>query len=143
MTQTSTSSETPDAAPMFPPGRYGRRREPVRRRRWPLPTLILVGLAVLSLIAVKLYFEYGTAQFAPTVLSSNKITNTSITVTFEVAKPGGAAATCTVQAFTFNDTQVGEAQVAVPAGTNVKVTYVLATTARAYIGEVPACQAAQ
>ncbi len=126
---------------MFPPGRYGRRREPRKRRRWVLPVGILAGLAVMSLIAVKLYFEYGNDGISANVISSTKITNSSITVTFSVDKPSGGPATCTVQAFTYQNAEVGSADVPVPAGTNVKVTYVLATSARAYIGEVPNCEA--
>jgi uncharacterized protein DUF4307 len=102
--------------------------------------LIFAGVAVLSLIAVKLYVEYGNDEFTPTVTSDTKITDSSITITFEVAKSDGAPATCTVQAFAYDDTQVGEAQVPVPAGQNVTVTYTLATTARPYVGEVPTCQ---
>jgi hypothetical protein len=125
---------------MFPPGRYGRRREPRARPRWTVPVLVVVGVAIMSLIAVKLYFEYGNDKFTANVISSSQITDSSITVIFSVAKSDSAPATCTVQAFAYDDSQVGQAQVPVPAGSNVTVTYTLKTTARPYIGEVPACQ---
>ncbi len=130
---------------MFPPGRYGRRRElRVRRRRWVAPVIGAAILAVMSLIAVKLYFEYGSDDFSATVRDSSQVTDTSITVEFSVSKPDGVAGTCTVQAFTFDDVQVGTAQVPVPAaGTNAVITYTLKTTEKAYIAEVPACQPAQ
>jgi hypothetical protein len=128
---------------MFPPDRYGRRRETRRRPRWVLPVLVLVVAVAMSLVAVKLYLEYGNDEFTPTVLASNQVTDDSITVTFQVAKPDGAPATCTVQAFAYDQTQVGEAQVAVPAGRDVTVKYVLKTTSRAYVGEVNTCQPAQ
>jgi hypothetical protein len=127
---------------MFPPGRYGRRRSvAVRRRRWTTPAIGLAILAVMGLITVKLYVQYGRDGFTPNVIGSSNITDTSITVTFTVAKGEGVEGSCTVQAFTYGDTQVGEAQVPVPAaGTQVRITYTLTTTSKAYIAEVPACQ---
>jgi Domain of unknown function (DUF4307) len=108
-----------------------------------LPVLIVVGAVVMSLVAVKLYFEYGNDELTPTVISSNQITDTSITVTFQVEKSGTAAGSCTVEAFAYDDTQVGQAQVPVPAGAKVTVTYTLTTTSRPYVGEVPVCQPTQ
>ncbi len=144
MTQTSTEAPTPDGGAMFPPGRYGRRREStVRRRRWVTPVVGLAIVAVMGLIAVKLYFEYGNDDFTANVTSYTNITDRSVTVKFSVSKPDGVAGTCTVQAFTFDDQQIGEAQVPVPAsGTNSVITYKLATTEKAYIAEVPGCQRA-
>jgi hypothetical protein len=142
VTQTSTSAQTPGALGMFPADRYGRRRNP-QRRRWVFPTLILATVAVMALIAVKLYVQYGTAEFTPTVLGDTNVTNNSITVKFNVTKSDGAPATCTVQAIAYDNSQVGEAQVPVPAGKSVTVTYKLATSKRAYVGQVPSCQAAK
>jgi hypothetical protein len=142
VTQTSTDPATPDAGPMFPPGRYGRRRESAgRRRRWAVPTVALVIVAVMALITVKLYVQYGRDAFSPNVIGSSNITDSSITVTFTVTKGEGVGGSCTVAAYTYGDQQVGEAQVPVPrAGTQARITYTLATTAKAYIAEVPACQ---
>ena len=142
MTQTSPPEETDMAAPMFPPGRYGRRRERPGRPRWIMPTLLCVALAITGLIATKLYFQYGNDDVSATLISSTNVTDSSITVTFDVTKRDRAAATCTVEAFTYDNVQVGTAQVPVPEGTTVKVKYTLATTARPYVAEVPACQAA-
>jgi hypothetical protein len=143
VTQTSTSKPTPDTPGMFPPDRYGRRRQTRHRSRWMMTVLIIAGVAIMSLIAVKLYLEYGNDEFTPTVISDKTVTDTSMTVKFQVAKPDGAPATCTVEAFAYDNTQVGTAQVAVPAGTNVTVTYTLATTSRPYVAEIPACQPVQ
>jgi hypothetical protein len=142
VTQTSTSEPTPDALGLFPPDRYGRRRNH-QRRRWVIPVFVAAAVAVMSLIVVKLYVEYGTAEFTPTVLRDSNITNNSITVTFNVTKSDGAAATCTVQALAYDGSQVGDAQAAVPAGKDVTVTYTLHTTKRPYVGQVPVCQAAK
>jgi hypothetical protein len=143
VTQTSPP-ETPPTAPMFPPGRYGHRREPVRaRRRWTVPVMVVAIVAVMGLVAVRLFLEYGNDQFTPNVIGTSDITSTGVTVKFRVQKPGGAAATCTVQALAYSQAEVGAAQVPVPKGTDVTVTYRLATTARAYAAEIPDCQEAR
>src|ERR1700734_1419376 len=92
VTQTSTEAPTPNAGPMFPTGRYGRGRDPrPARRPWVTPTIRLPILAVMALITVKLYFEYGGNDFSPNVIVSTDITYTSITVKFSVSKPEGVS----------------------------------------------------
>src|SRR5256885_3724129 len=62
------------AAPVFPPGRYGRRREPRRARRWlpvALLTLVLVGALVL---AERLYRQYGDPTYDPRISADRKST---------------------------------------------------------------------
>ena len=126
---------------MFPPGRYGRRREQ-RKPSWVLRVAAGIGVVLLLGIAFKLYQQYGNEQFSPTVLRYSNVTSTSITVTFDVQKQAGHRATCTLQAFAYNGEQLGEAQVPVGPGTDVRVTYTLPTTAEAYVAEIPACQPA-
>jgi hypothetical protein len=77
------------------------------------------------------------------VLKDSNVTDTSITVKFNVTKSDGAPATCTVQAIAYDNSQVGEAQVSVPAGKSVTVTYKLATSGRPYVAQVPSCEAAK
>ena len=125
---------------MFPPGRYGRRREPIRRR-WVLPVVLAAVVAVMALLAVKLYTQYGTPQYSPTVLSLANVTNTSVTVEFRVQKPS-AAAVCTVNAEAKDGSVLGTSDVPVPVGTEVTVTYTITTTGRPFIAEVPGCTAA-
>ena len=50
---TETHATLPPGAPAFPPGRYGRRREPGRRRPLLVATNALAGLGVLSLLLVR------------------------------------------------------------------------------------------
>jgi hypothetical protein len=125
---------------VFPPGRYGRRREPTRRR-WVLPVVLSATVAVMALLAVKLYTQYGTPQYSPTVLSLTNVTKTSVTVEFRVQKPS-AAAVCMVNAEAKDGSVLGTSDVAVPVGTDVTVTYTITTTDRPFIAEVPACTAA-
>jgi hypothetical protein len=126
---------------VFPPGRYGRRREP-RRRAWLTRSVLVLVIALLGVIAVKLYVDYGKTDFTPTVLGYSNITSSSITVRFEVDKPSGAPAVCTVQAYAMDGTVIGAAQVPVGSGRSVTVDYPLATTGRARAADVPTCHAA-
>jgi hypothetical protein len=142
VTQTSAvpGDATPGAGPVFPAGRYGRRREPTRRR-WVLPVVLLGVVSVMALLAVRLYVQYGSAQYSPTVLSLTNVTKTSSTVKFRVQKPSPAAV-CTVVAEARDGSVLGTSDVAVPAGTTVTVTYTITTTDRPHVAVVPSCRAA-
>ncbi len=129
------------AAPVFPPGRYGRRREPSRARRWvPVALLVPVVLAML-LLAGRLYRQYGDPAYRVTVQSQAGITDTSATVTFTVHKRDGGPAVCRVLAKSYSGAEVGSADVTVTAGTDVTVRYTVATSARPYAVDVPGCHA--
>jgi hypothetical protein len=132
---------TVDAGPTFPPGRYGHRREPPRRRRWPVViTATIVVVAALA-ISVKLFQQYGQPEFDPQVRRYFDITDTSITVEFEVHKPAAKAAKCLVRARSASGLEVGSAEVDAPAGDHVLVTYRLTTNSRPSDVEVPRCTA--
>ena len=129
----------------FPPNRYGHRRDPVyqRRRRWmSVAAGILVGLAGLA-VAVKLYLQYDHPTYEVTITNVTDITDTGMTVSFDVRVPAGEGATCTVEGHTRDGQLVGHAEVDVPPvapdQTTAHVTYALATTARPVTGEVPGC----
>jgi hypothetical protein len=136
---------TEDASPLFPPGRYGRRRDPVRlrRRRWLTYLAAALVIAAGVSIAVKLYQQYAQAPYQVTVVSVRDISEHGVTVTFDVITPAGQGATCTVRGHTRDGELVGEAQVDVPPGaagqTTTQVTYSLVTTKRPVTGEVPGC----
>ena len=131
--------------PQFPPGRYGRRRDPARQRRqrwltWVAGSLVVVlGVA----IAVKLYLQYTDPLYEVRNLAISEHTETGVTVDFDVRVPAGEGATCTVRGHTFEGRRVGSAEVDVPPGgpgvTSLHVTYRLQTSARAMTGEVPGC----
>ncbi len=126
--------------PTFPPGRYGRRREPRRTPRWVVAVLagavVLAGLAV----AVGLYRQYGGAPVQGQVTRFTIVSDTEIRVSFRVRKPAGEAATCVVRARSADGAQVGLARVPVAAGPDsVELTHALPTTRRAVTGEVPRC----
>lgn len=130
------------AAPQFPAGRYGRRREPRPPRRWTVALLtglvIVAGLAV----AVQLYRQYGDPEYQPKVLTVQPSEN-RVKIRFQVYKPGGQAAVCIVRARAENGEEVGRAEVDIPAGSpdgdSVIVTYTLATSRKPVTGEVVGC----
>jgi hypothetical protein len=144
--EASKASPAPEAgdAP-FPAGRYGRRRDPVRQRRRRWVSYALAGLVVIAGagIAVKLYQQYTLAPYQVRVLNVTNLTDTQVTVLFEVSKPAGQPALCTVQGHTRDGEEVGKAEVPVPAGspdeTTTQVTYTLVTTKRPVTAEVPGC----
>ena len=132
-----------DAMPIFPVGRYGHRRDPARqrRRRW-TTWLLAAAVAVGGLtIALKLYQQYTQAPYQVRVITVTNLTDTTVTVTFEVTKPAGQRATCTVLGHARDGAEVGRAEVEVPAEApqTSQTTYTLHTTRRAVTGEVPGC----
>jgi len=138
-----TPTET--TPPVFPPGRYGRRRDSAyqRRRRWVMYLAAAVVIVGTVAIAVKLYRQYAQAPYEVTIVTIDEPTDHGVTVTFDVTTPPGQGATCTVRAHTRDGERVGEAQVDVPPGaagqTVSRVTYSLVTTKRPVTGEVPGC----
>jgi hypothetical protein len=94
-------------------------------------------------IAVKLYGQYANPPYEVLNLRSVELSDSGVTVDFDVRVPAGEGATCTVQGHTFEGRSVGSAQVDVPPGgagvTMLHVTYRLATTERPMTGEVPGC----
>lgn len=132
---------TVPAAPVFPPGRYGRRREPRRTPRW-VPFALALVVAVGGLwLSLYLYGKYG-SQYQPTVLASSVVSDTQVRVTVRLRKPDGRAADCRVQARDRHSAEVGYAVVRVAAGTDVTTSFTLATTGRAAVVDVLGCRAA-
>ena len=142
---TQPTQPTPPTAPVFPPGRYGHRRDPATQRRRRVVTVGLAALTVLVgfLIAVKLYQQYVTAPYQVSNLTTTNLTDTSFTVRFTVSRPAGQGTRCTVVGHTREGREVGRAEVDVPSrgpsDTSAEVTFTLPTTARAVLGEVQGC----
>jgi hypothetical protein len=126
---------------VFPPGRYGRRREPRRRRRGATTLALLAVLGVTLALAVGLYQRYGDRSYEPEVVGYSEVTDRQIMIRFRVRLPAGKGAVCAVRARSRDGIVVGRAEVPVPAGAT-EVSYRLATSARAFVGEVPRCRRA-
>ncbi|MFG1673237.1 DUF4307 domain-containing protein [Micromonospora sp. NPDC049282] len=134
----------PDA-PVFPPGRYGRRREPRRRRPLLLALVVTVVLAVLGLGAAKLYTQYGDPAYQGEVISYTGITDSRVVVDFRVTVPPGGSATCLLRARSHDGAEVGHVEATVtaePGQRHVRYRQEVPTSARPFIGEVLRCRPA-
>lgn len=131
---------------MFPPGRYGHRREPGRLRR--RTRAVFVGAAVLvvmvgSAVAWSLGERYGPGRpYDATVERFYDIADDQVVVEFRVHVPAGESAVCAVRARAGHGGEVGRAEVRVdpPADeTHPRVVHRLATDERPVTGEVQRC----
>ncbi|SBT52090.1 DUF4307 domain-containing protein [Micromonospora auratinigra] len=132
-------------APVFPPGRYGRRREPGRRRPVLRALLVVALLAALGLGAAKLYSQYGDPDYRAEVITYTGITDSRVLVDFRVTVPPGGSATCLLRARAHDGAEVGHSEVTVTAGPgrrHVTARHEVPTTARPFIGEVLRCRPA-
>jgi hypothetical protein len=142
---TETHATTPTGAPVFPPGRYGRRRAARRRRPWVAALLVVAVLAALGLVSARLYRMYGDPNYQAEVITYTEITDAQVVVDFQVTVPAGGSAICVVRARSQDGAEVGRQEVAVtaPAGEkHVTVRHRLATSGRPLLGEVLRCRAA-
>ncbi|MGK5738416.1 DUF4307 domain-containing protein [Micromonospora sp. URMC 103] len=139
-----THATIPSGAPVFPPGRYGRRRESGRRRPKVIAAAALVVLlAALSLIAVRLYRQYGDPNYDVQVITYTDITDTQVRVDFRVTVPSGGSAVCLLRARDRAGSEVAREQVTVsaaPGERHVTAQHRLTTTGRPFIGEVLRCR---
>ncbi|WP_433301074.1 DUF4307 domain-containing protein [Actinoplanes sp. CA-030573] len=137
-------SETHTTNPVFPPGRYGRRREGRRRRVLPIAILVLVIAASLA-VTWKLYQRYGQTDYQAQIVGWRDPTPTSLTIKFTVRVPAGAAARCDLRARDYDGNVVGRRTVTVKAGpdaTTIEAEEPVTTTSRASVGDVLRCQPA-
>ena len=139
---TETNATTSGAGPVFPAGRYGRRRAARRTPRW-VPAVLLAAVVVAGLaVAVRLYQQYGTGAYDAQVIRFHDVADDGVTVEFTVEVPSGTAAVCVVRARAADGAEVGREQVRVtppPGVTRPVVTHRLTTRARPVTGEVPRC----
>ncbi|GAB1645151.1 DUF4307 domain-containing protein [Krasilnikovia sp. MM14-A1259] len=135
-------SETHATTPVFPPGRYGRRRAGRRLRVLPIVVAALVIVASVAL-SVRLYHQYGDPDYDAQIVRWTDVTDTRITIEFTVRVPAGGSATCALRARAYDGSAVGQRSVTVAAtgdATTIRAAETVDTTARAYVGEVLHCQ---
>jgi hypothetical protein len=136
-------SETRATTPVFPPGRYGRRRDGRRRLLLPAVLAVLVGITAVFLV-VRLYGQYGDPDYDAQIVGWSDVTDRQLTIRFTVRVPAGGSATCGLRARDYAGAEVGRRTVTVAApgsATSVEASEVVATTARAAVGEVVRCAA--
>jgi hypothetical protein len=140
-TRATTAAET---APVFPPGRYGHRRE--GRRRPVVPIIIFAVVIAASLaVSVKLYQQFGQTSYQAQIIGWDPPTDNRILIHFTVSVPAGKAAKCALQARDYGGNDLGDRDVVVrPTGdaTSVDAKEAVTTTAKATAGYVLGCQAA-
>jgi hypothetical protein len=127
---------------VFPPGRYGRRREPRQRRPWLVATLAVVTLVIGGLVAFRLYKNYGDPAYDAQVVTYHDISDAGLTLVFRVSIPEGGQAACVLRARSRDGAEVGHQEVVVrdqPGDGTTAVTQRLVTTAKPFVGEVLRC----
>lgn len=133
---------TTATAPVFPPGRYGRRREPRRGRRWLAYLLLAPVLAAGLWLTMKLYDQYAdSTNFEPIVTGFTVVSDQRVEIRYEVGKSDRRPATCRLQATGQSSNEVGYAEVSVGSGSDVRGSYTMTTTARAHDVKVLGCRA--
>lgn len=142
---TDPSATTAPTADMFPPGRYGRRRAPRRRRPWLVAVLVTVAVLAGLVVTVRLYTLYGDPTYDPKVITYTEATEDGILIDFAVTVPPGGAATCLVRARSRDGAEVGRDEVTVraaPGERQIRTTHRLPTQRQAFLGEVTRCRPA-
>lgn len=131
-----------DAADVtFPDGRYGRRREP-RRRRPAVTAILTIGVVAAGLVAAwRLSELYGQNEVSERLLGFDDSVPGQVIVEFEVYKPAGEGATCAVRSRDLAGAEIGYAEVEIPAddATHVEMAYPLAVEGQPNTGEVLRC----
>ncbi|MEH0933895.1 DUF4307 domain-containing protein [Micromonospora psammae] len=142
---TETHATIPSGAPVFPAGRYGRRREPGRRRPLLVGLLVAALVAGLGLAAAQLYARYGDPAYDAQVITYTDIDDSGVRVDFRVTLPEGGSGVCLLRARSHDGAEVGRAEVAVTAAAGerqVVARHRVTTTERPFIGEVLRCRPA-
>jgi hypothetical protein len=142
---TETHTTLVPATPIFPPGRYGRRRAVRPRRPWVTVLVVVVIVAAMSLVSARLYRQYGDPAYDAQIITYTQITDEQIVIDFRVTVPAGGSAICVLRARSRDGAEVAreEVRITAPAGeTHPAMQHRLATTGRPIIGEVLRCRAA-
>lgn len=135
-------SETRATHPVFPPGRYGRRRDGKRHPVLP----ILFGALVLAFtlfLAIRLYSTYGDPNYDPQIVGWTDVTTSGMTIDFTVRVPAGGSASCVLRARSYDGAEVGRRTVTVTAAADATIAEAkerVTTTARASHGDVVRCR---
>jgi uncharacterized protein DUF4307 len=138
-------SETRATEPAFPPGRYGRRREPGRRPLLPIALLVLV-VAGSVLLSVRLYQRYGQTDYQAQIVGWQEPTDARMIMKFTVRVPAGRAASCVLRARDYQGYEVGRRTVVVrparPDDGTIAAEEPVDTSRRASVGDVLGCRPA-
>jgi hypothetical protein len=140
-TVTEPNATTAGTAPVFPPGRYGHRRAPHRRRRWIPAAVALVVIIAGFALALRLQQRYGEGPYDTELVRYTDVSDSQVVIQFRVNLPAGKSATCAVRARNRTGVEVGRAEVRVPPARDARplIAYRLATRERPVTGEIQGC----
>jgi hypothetical protein len=137
-------SETHTTAPVFPPGRYGRRRADGRRRLVPIVAVVVFGLGLAGL-TYAYYVKFGQTDYVADIIGWDDPSDTEMVVEFRVRVPENGAAMCMVRARDYDGFEVGRRAVTIPApegGGAVEARESVPTERRGSVGDVMGCRPA-
>ncbi|GAA1602263.1 DUF4307 domain-containing protein [Actinoplanes couchii] len=137
-------SETHATTPVFPPGRYGRRREGGPRRLVPIVWTLVFALG-LGGLTWGYYVRYGSTDYTADIIGWSDSSDREMVIEFRVRVPEGATAMCMLRARDFEGYEVGRRAVTVPApdgGGTVEVREAVPTKERGAVGDVMGCRPA-
>jgi hypothetical protein len=141
---TETPITTSPTAPVFPPGRYGRRRDGRGVSRQRIAAIAAAVVLAGGFIAVRLFNAYGDGDYTAAV-TKFVIADDGVAVTLMVRLPDDGAAICVVRARDATGAETGREEIRVVAGAEPErtmVTHRLATKNRPVTGEVKGCRPA-
>ena len=91
-------------------------------------------------IGYRLYEQYASPDYSPRILAETERTADHVTIRFEVrSRDADRAGVCRVRARALDGSEVGSAEVQVPAGARVVQTFTLFTSQRAAVVDIPRC----
>jgi hypothetical protein len=130
-----------DDQPIFPPGRYGRRRTHRAATRPLVAVLAALLLVVLGYFGFRLYRAYGDQNYSAEVTRFTT-GDSAVDIEFIIRLPDGGRAECVVRARNAAGLEIGRATVPVAAGadpTRTVATYRLVTSGKPVTGELAGC----
>jgi len=133
-----------DDQPIFPPGRYGRRRESSAASRPLVAALAVVLAVILGYFGFRLYRAYGDQDYSAEVTRFTT-SPSAVDIEFIVRLPDDGRAECVVRARDAAGIEIGRATVPVAAGTDptrTVATYRLVTSGEPVTGELAGCEPA-
>jgi hypothetical protein len=142
---TETRATPVPQPPVFPAGRYGRRRETRPASRVRTAAIALVVAIVGGGIALQLFNAYGDGDYSASVTGFTDITDKQVVITFMVRMPENATALCVLRARDTTGAEAGREEITVNAGpdpSRTMVTHRLVTRNQPVTAEVPGCRPA-
>lgn len=142
---TETPTTTLPTAPVFPAGRYGRRRDGRGASRQTIAAMAVAVILAGGFIAARLFNAYGDGDYTASVTKYDEVTDNQISVTLMVRLPVGGSAICVVRARDLSGAETGREEIRVVAGADPErtmITHRLVTKNRPVTGEVKGCRPA-